>query len=134
MINTLDAEGTREKRTTISTKTLAIMARRARDNPECETTIAVFESVEETMVFRIFRQRHTDDKNPLDAADQWTRWVKKHCTSISGELAATAVWTDADGGSVLVAITGQGIIAITGQGIIAREETGLVIFHRPRPG
>ena len=126
------AERTKEERATTSTankksggfdlispRARRFMSKGARDNPKCETTIAVFESVEETMVFRIFRQRHSGDKNPLDAADQWTRWVKKHCTSIRGELAATAVWTDADVGSVLVTITGQGIIA--------KEETGQVI-------
>ena len=87
------------------------MSKGAWDNPECENTAVVAELDGETMVFRIFRQRHTGDKNPLVEADQWVRQVKKHCASISGELAATAVWTDADGGSVLVAITGQGIIA-----------------------
>ena len=110
MINTQDAEGTREKRTTINTKALEFMARGARDNPECENPAVADELDGETTVYRIFRQRHMNG-DPLAEADRWIRHAKEHCTSVNGEIVATAVWTDADGGSVLVAITGQEIIA-----------------------
>ena len=70
------------------------------------------------MVLRIFRRRLTGLDPPLEA-DQWIRKVKADCASMNGELSATAVWTDVDRGSVLVAITGQGIIG--------REEAGQVI-------
>ena len=93
----------------ISHRAWRFMSKGARDNPECENTAVMAELDGETMVFRIFRQRHTADKNLLVEADRWIRQVKKHCTSTDGELKATAVWTGADGGSVLVAITGRGI-------------------------
>ena len=118
MVKTEDPEGTKEERTTISTKAMEIMTRGAWDNPDCETTVAVSESDGETTVYRIFRDRHVDG-DPLAAKDRWIRKVKKHCAIPGGELKATAVWNDADGGSVLVAITGQGIVA--------KEEAGLVI-------
>ena len=103
----------------ISPRAWRFMSKGAKDNPECENTAVVAELDGETMVFRIFRKRNTGDKSPLMEADQWIRWVKKHCTSTDGELKATAVRTDVDGGSVLVAITGQGIIG--------REEAGQII-------
>ena len=87
------------------------MSKGAKDNPECENTAVVVELDGETMVFRIFRHRHTSEKNPLGEADDWIRQVKERCTSSDGEMKATAAWTDADGGSVLVAVTGQEIIA-----------------------
>ena len=47
----------------------------------------------------------------MEAADRWIQQAKGLCTAARGELKATAVRTDADGGSVLVAIAGQGIVA-----------------------
>ena len=87
------------------------MSKGAWDNPERENTVAMAELGRETMVFRIFLRRHTGEKDPLVEADRWIRQVKEHCTSSDGEMKTTAVWTDADGGSVLVAVTGQEIIA-----------------------
>ena len=128
MINTQDAEertataGCKDNREAnrrgISNRALEVVSEGARTNPDCETTVAVSESDRETTVYRIFRGRHRNG-DPLHVADQWVRQVKKHCTSMNGELVVTAVWTDVDGGSVLVAITGQGIIG--------RGETGQVI-------
>ena len=94
----------------ISNRALEVVSEGARTYPDCETTVAVSESDWETTAYRIFRGRHMSG-DPLHAADQWIRWVKKHCTSMNGELKTTAVWTDADGGSVLVAITWPGIAA-----------------------
>ena len=98
-------------RRNISTQALEIVSEGARTNPECDNTAVVAEEAGEATVYRIFRQRHMYGKNPLAEADQWIRQVKEHCTSMSGELAATAVWTDADGGNVLVSISGREIVA-----------------------
>ena len=48
-----------------------------------------------------------EDRSP---ADEWIRYVKRHCTSRNGEFTAAAAWTEVDGGSVLVAVPGPGII------------------------
>ena len=93
----------------ISTKALEIVSEGARSNPDGEYTVA--ESGGETTVYRIFRQRHMDGKSPLAEADQWIRDVKELCRGASGELKASAVWADADQGSVLVGIAGPGIVA-----------------------
>ena len=105
-------------RKSISNRALEVVSQGARTNPDCKNTVAVSETDGETTVYRIFRGRHLAG-DPLVEADRWIRHAKGHCTSVSGEIVATAVWTDADGGSVLVAITGQGIVA--------KEEAGLVI-------
>ena len=95
----------------ISTKALEIVSQGASANPDGENTVTVAESGGETTVYRIFRQRHMDGKSPLAEADQWVRDIKELCRGASGELKASAVWTDADEGSVLVGITGRGIVA-----------------------
>ena len=105
-------------RRNITAMALKIVTQGARANPEGENTVAVAESGGETTVYRIFRQRHLDG-DPLAKANRWIRKVKEHCRDGNVELKAVAVWTDTDGGSVLVAITGQRIIA--------REEDGQVI-------
>ena len=71
--------------------------------------VAVAEYGGETTVYRIFR-KNTWTETPLEAADGWTRQVNKHCTNPIGETKATAVWTDVDGGSVFVGVTGPEII------------------------
>ena len=109
---TAETEETKEKKSTISTadkpaepqgaispRAWRFMSKGAKDNPECENTAVVVELDGETMVFRIFRHRHTSEKNPLGEADDWIRQVKERCTSSDGEMKATAVWTDADGGA-----------------------------------
>ena len=108
-------------RRNISTGALEIVSKGARTNPEGENTAVVAELDGETTIFGIFRQRHTGD--PLAEADQWIRHVKKHCTGTTGELKATAIWTDADGGSVLVGISGREIIAKeeAGAGLLMTE-------------
>ena len=98
----------------ISDRALEMVSQGARTNPDGETTVFLVESGGETTVYRIFRGRHKGG-GPLKAADPWIQKVKEHCTSISGELKATAVWTDVDGSSAL--------LAITGRRIIGREET-----------
>ena len=94
----------------ISNHALGIVSQGARANRESENTVAVAEADSETTVYRIFRQRHTSG-DPLAGASQWIRHVKKHCTVTTGELRVTGVWTDADGGSVLVGISGREIVA-----------------------
>ena len=95
----------------ISTKALEIVSQGARINPDGENTVAVTESGGETTVYRVFRQRHMDGKSPLAEADQWIRDVKELCRGASGELKASALWTDVDEGSVLVCVTGRRIVA-----------------------
>ena len=65
----------------------------------------------ETTVYRIFRHRHLNGAPPK-TADQWIRKVKERCTSLKGEIEVTAIQTDLDEGSLLVAITRRGIIAL----------------------
>ena len=93
----------------VSSNVREVVSQRATANPDLEKTVAVAETDGETTVYRIFRQRHLNGDS-LDAADRWIRKVKKHCAGRSGELTAAAVWTDVDGGSVLVAVIGPGIM------------------------
>ena len=93
----------------VSPKVREVVSKGATANPDDENTVAVAETGGETTVYRIFRRRHLDGE-PTSAADEWIRYVKRHCTSTNGELTAAAVWTDVDGGSVLVAATGPGIM------------------------
>ena len=72
--------------------------------------MAVAEADSETTVYRIFRRRHVSG-DPLAEADRWIRRVKERCTSTTEELKVTAVWTEADGGNVLVGISGWEIVA-----------------------
>ena len=95
----------------ISAKALEVASQGARANPDGENTVAVAKSGGETTVYRIFRQRHLDGKSPAAEADRWIRDVKEHCRGTDGELKASALWTDADEGSVLVGITGREIVA-----------------------
>ena len=94
----------------ISDQALEIVSQGAMANPESENTMAVAVVNGETTVYRIFRQRHMSG-DPLAEASQWIRHVKKHCASTTEELKATAVWTEADGGNVLVGIRGREIVA-----------------------
>ena len=94
----------------ISDQALKIVSQGARANPESENTVVVAEVNGETTVYRIFRRRHVSG-DPLAEADRWIRRVKKHCTSTTEELKATAVWTEADRGNVLVGISGREIVA-----------------------
>ena len=86
-----------------------VVSKGATANPDRENTVAVAETGGETTVYRIFRRRHLNG-DPMDAADEWIRYVKSYCTSTNGELTAAAVWTDVEGGSVLVAVAGPGIM------------------------
>ena len=83
--------------------------------------MAVAESGGATTVYRIFRQRHMTE-NPMAEADWWIRQVKRHCTIPDGEIRATAVWTDVDGGSILMVISGTKIIA--------REESHIPVIKQ----
>ena len=103
-------------RKNISDRALDIASEGAKTNSTGENTVTVVKSRGETTVYRIFRQKHLDGC-PLDAADRWIRSVKAQCVSILRDLEVVAVWTSADGGSVLVVITGLGIIG--------REKAGM---------
>ena len=61
------AEETNEESASISTKAWEIISNGAKDNRECENTAIVAELVGETMVFRIFRQRHRNGDLMLEA-------------------------------------------------------------------
>ena len=97
-------------RRNIRTQALEIVSKGARTNPEGEIIVAVVEAAGDTTVYRIFCQGHISG-DPLADANQWIRHVKKHCTGTTRELKATAVWTGADGGNVLVGISGREIVA-----------------------
>ena len=103
---------------TISAPAWEIICKGATDNSEGENTVVVNESVWQTAVYRIFRQRHPNG-DPLKASDHWIRTVKAHCTSTYGDLKVVAVQAETDGGSV--------IVGISGPGIIAKDDTGQVI-------
>ena len=95
----------------ISERAREILSEGAVDNPGEEDTAMFTEGEGGDTVFRIFRGRHTGREDPMAAADTWVRQAMELCTSLHGELQASAVWSDVDGGSVNVAITGHGIVA-----------------------
>lgn len=103
----------------ISDMAKEILSVGAIDNTEEEMTISFFTDGKEATVYRIFRRRHTGGEDPMEVADHWIRQAKGLCSAVRGELKATAVWSNVDGGSVLVAITGQGIVT--------KEEAGHII-------
>ena len=96
--------------TAITDRAKEIFSEGATDNIEEENTVAFSEFDGEATVFRIFRRRHTGG-DPMEAADRWIKYIKKSCTTIHGTLKAGGKWSEMDGGSVTVAITGQGIVA-----------------------
>ena len=102
---TVSGKGTHEGN--VSPKVREVVSQGATANPDRENTVAVAETGGETTVHRIFRRRHLNG-DPMDAADEWIRYVKSYCTSTNGELSAAAVRTNVDEGSVLVAVTGPG--------------------------
>ena len=94
----------------ITDRAREIFSEGATDNIEEETTVVFTETGGEVMVFRIFRRRHTSG-DPWKEADQWVWQVQEQCTSLGGELSINARWSNSDGGSLSVAITGQEIVA-----------------------
>ena len=94
----------------ITDRAKEIFSEGATDNIEEENTVVFSEIDGEVTVFRIFRRRYSSG-DPWKEADQWVWQVKEQCTSLRGELSINARWTDTDGGSVTVAITGQEIVA-----------------------
>ena len=97
--------------TDISDSARELLSVGATDNPDEEMTVSFFTEGNEATAYRIFRRRHIGGEDPMKAADQWIRQAKRLCAAARGELKATAVGTDLDGGSVLVTITGNGIVA-----------------------
>ena len=94
----------------ITDRAREIFSEGATDNIEEENTVVFSETGGEVMVFRIFRQRHTGG-DPRKEADQWVWQVQERCTSLRGELFIRRRWSNSDGGSLTVAITGQEIVA-----------------------
>ena len=95
----------------ISDRAREILSAGATDNPAEEMTVSFFTEGNEAIAYRIFRRRHTGGDDPMEVAERWVRQIRGLCAASRGELKTTTVRTDADGGSVLVAISGQGIVA-----------------------
>ena len=94
----------------ITSRAKEIFSEGATDNIEEENTVVFTETGGEVTVFRIFRRRYTGG-DPWKEANQWVWQVQEQCTSLRGELSTKRRWSNSDGGSLTVAITGQEIVA-----------------------
>ncbi len=94
----------------ITSRAKEIFSEGATDNIEEENTVVFTETGGEVTVFRIFRRRYTGG-DPWKEANQWVWQVQEQCTSLRGELSTKRIWSNSDGGSLTVAITGQEIVA-----------------------
>ena len=94
----------------ISSRARELISEGATDNIEEGNTVVFSETGGEVTVFRIFRQRHTGE-DPRKDADRWIWQVQERCTSLRGEWFIRRIWSNSDGGSLTVAIAGQGIVA-----------------------
>ena len=94
----------------ITSRAKEIFSEGATDNIEEENTVVFSETGWEVTVFRIFRRRYSGG-DPREEADQWVWQVQEQCTSLRGEWCIKRIWSNSDGGSLTVAITGQEIVA-----------------------